>query len=1144
MENLFLTVLGMSATGSLVILAVLPARLALRKAPKIFSYALWAVALFRLLCPVTIESAFSLLPSARMVSVAGRGESTDQVIRVQTGLPALNSQVNDFLADHPYQEGQPALPGSPEENPAPALNQLGPAPDWRALPAAVWLAGCAALLGYDLVSLLRLRRKLTGSVPLEGEKNVRLADHIPSPFVLGLFRPTIYLPSGLAEGERDYILLHERTHIRRLDHVTRALAWLAAAVHWFNPLVWLAFYLAGKDMEMSCDEAVLAKLGRSVRADYSSSLLRLSVGGRLPVGPLAFGGSGFQSRIKNILSYQKPARWVLAAALVGVLCAGAALATDRAPGLFIDPDSIVSYTMVNSTSSRTQSAERGTVSTEADRQKDLADPARRTPLSKEKGDELARLVNEHRKSVYGRGELTLSGSEHNLVRMDRRDGGYYLLDYWYWNGFSFHPLHPGEDSYTTLVTEYGADGKAGTTWQMEYDFDRAYKNWRPDGGPGGEGTFSPGPASAWVDYSSAPRDMPWDESRETQLPEYPGVTFRWTAGAATAAEGDRETTLFQGMPVWSVFLCDLSGDGKRELCAQVSFGSGLIDERVLVYDYARQTLYELENRFEGKDYTLRLEGDRLTAAEKERGAEILREGQLVLVPYYDGKTEPELGLLSGGNVWGRNGPICVVDFAAPDDSGTDLTYELGQTDTGPFVRMNGAVLGHTLERNAVWWHSGMEELYDGHSGGLSMRYTFEQGGAELMAWWADEEHKTVALSSKTSAMVSSYMPCGWWEFTVDLSGEQGRVTAMEAEGGESTLPDPVKMYPESITNQEAVFAARIAAKLLTAAEDFYNNYDGPIPSPPTETVKYTPVYSPGSGNGSGDVHIGGLGDGYIEWSFNTSPNKGSVYFAADLSFFCPRLAGKRAEGSFMWGGEDRSTVSLVMNVNDERVVSGTVSGFYVHFVADLEDNAVVKRDFESMVEGETLELTDEEMVYAAQVFAGLLTGAEAYWLDHQPAPSPAPSPSPAPTPKPTAAPAPAATPGPDTSWLETGIMTGPLDPAPAPPPGALDGFLWYPWGFFRGNSMSWKIAPAPSNGSHIRCTYANEVGLPVVLLLCRKDTDTGIVPDIVSQLTVPAGETRSMVYDIPADGFREYYLVMEEPREGRSIQGYIAITQF
>ncbi len=854
MEKLFFTVLGMSATGSLVILAVLLARLALRKAPKAFSYALWAVALFRLLCPFTLDSAFSLLPSVRMVDAAGRGGGTDQVIQIQTGIPALNSQVNGFLADHPYQEGQPTeTGGEPGEELAPVINQPGPVPDWRTVPAAIWLAGTAALLGYGALSLLGLRRRLAGSVPLEGENNVRLAGHIPSPFVLGLVRPVIYLPSDLNEGERDYILLHERTHIRRFDHVTRGLAWLAAAVHWFNPMVWLAFYLAGRDMEMSCDEAVLRKMGREIRADYSASLLRLSQGGKLPAGPLAFGGSGFQSRIKNILNYKKPAFWVAALALAGVCVVGAALATNRAPGLFIDPDRVVSYTAADS-SSYTSNPDHTSVSTDADRQKDLVDPAKQRPLSKGKGDELVRLVNAHRKSVYGQGELTLSGSEHQLVRMDCADGGWYLLDYWYWNGFSFNPLHYGEDSYTTLVTYYGPDGKAGTTWQMEYDFDRAYKDW------------------------------------------------------------------LNGLP---------SAD---------------------------------------------------------------------------------------------------AESPTPDDDGMDLSYEVGQTDVGPFVRMTGKVYGQALERSAVWWPTGMEELYGGHSGGLSMRYTFAGGWAELMAWWADEEHKSVTLSSKTSAMLSSYMPCGWWEFTVDLSGEQGRVASMEARGGETTGPNPVKMYPEIITSQEAVFAARIAAKLLTAAEDFYHNYDGPIPPGPAETVRPTPKPA----------------------------------------------ASHAPEPSPSVQPSPKPTASPVPSAE----------------------------------------------------------------------PTPKPSPTPAPTPKPSPVPTPPAVPTPNASWLETGIMTTQPYPQPTPPPGALDGFIWHPWGFFRGNSMRWEIAPAPSNGNHIRCTYANEVGLSVVLLLCREDADTGIVPDIVSQLTVPAGETRSMVYDIPADGFREYYLVMEEPREGRSIQGYLAVNQY
>ncbi|MDE6922237.1 MAG: M56 family metallopeptidase, partial [Oscillospiraceae bacterium] len=329
MEDLFFTVVGMSLTGSAVILFVLLARLALRRAPKIFSYALWAVVLLRLLCPFALDSAFSLLPSAQMVAAAGWGGGADRVVQIQTGIPAVDRPVNDFLVDHPYRQGRPAVVGgSPEEGLAPAVDQLGPVPDWRTVPAAVWLAGTAALLGYSLFSLLNLRRKLVGSVPLEGEKRVRLADHIPSPFVLGVFRPVIYLPSGLAGEERDYILLHERTHIRRCDHVTRALAWLAVAVHWFNPLVWLAFHLAGRDMEMSCDEAVLARMGRDVRADYSTSLLRLSTGGRLPAGPLAFGGGNIRRRIKNVLGYKKPAFWVTAAALILVLGLGFALATD------------------------------------------------------------------------------------------------------------------------------------------------------------------------------------------------------------------------------------------------------------------------------------------------------------------------------------------------------------------------------------------------------------------------------------------------------------------------------------------------------------------------------------------------------------------------------------------------------------------------------------------------------------------------------------------------------------------------------------------------------------------------------------------------------------------------------------------------
>ena len=169
---------------------------------------------------------------------------------------------------------------------------------------------------YGVTSLLRLRRRLVGAVPLE--KSVYLVDHISTPFVLGLVRPKIYLPSALPEGERGYILLHERYHIRRLDHVVKLLAFLALCIHWFNPLVWLMFILLGRDMEMSCDEAVMKKLGEAVRADYSASLLRLATGRHFPAGvPLAFGEGDTRERVKNVLRWKEPRLWaVLAGAAV------------------------------------------------------------------------------------------------------------------------------------------------------------------------------------------------------------------------------------------------------------------------------------------------------------------------------------------------------------------------------------------------------------------------------------------------------------------------------------------------------------------------------------------------------------------------------------------------------------------------------------------------------------------------------------------------------------------------------------------------------------------------------------------------------------------------------------------------------------
>ena len=336
MHRLFPIVCNMSLTASVVILAVLAVRLLLRRAPKVFSYALWAVVLFRLLCPVSVTSAVSLMgalgaPAQERTQRTSAVEyvPADIMIRgtapavTQLPQPPLPAETGGAVSDAPADTAPAAVPAMSFNEPVFILT-------------LIWLAGMVLLLAYSLVSLLRLRRRLVGTVRLRD--NIYLADHIPSPFVMGLFRPKIYLPSTLTETERGYILRHEQYHLRRRDHVVKLLSFLALCVHWFNPLVWAAFILAGKDMEMSCDEAVVRELGEDIRADYSASLLSLATGRRIVAGmPLAFGEGDTGSRIRNLLNWKRPRPWVMAVCAVVcvgliALCAANPGGTDAADG--------------------------------------------------------------------------------------------------------------------------------------------------------------------------------------------------------------------------------------------------------------------------------------------------------------------------------------------------------------------------------------------------------------------------------------------------------------------------------------------------------------------------------------------------------------------------------------------------------------------------------------------------------------------------------------------------------------------------------------------------------------------------------------------------------------------------------------------
>ena len=286
LDAVFSQIFNMSLTGSVAILCVLAVRLLLKKAPKKFAYALWAVVLFRLLCPVSLPAPVSVL------------EVVQPEVTVQNGFA---TQVH-YLPAPPSQPVAEVTPVSP----APAAPKPA-APSLSAKDIAVWVwaAGAAAMMGLSVYQYLRLKRTLRRAVPLQG--NVYLTGSIPTPFVLGIFQPKIYLPAGVTMAERPYILAHERCHIRRCDHILKLLAYGALCLHWFNPLVWVAFLLAGKDMEMSCDEAVIRQMGPGIRADYAAALLRLSTGKPILAGsPLAFGEGNTKGRIIHMSQWKKP----------------------------------------------------------------------------------------------------------------------------------------------------------------------------------------------------------------------------------------------------------------------------------------------------------------------------------------------------------------------------------------------------------------------------------------------------------------------------------------------------------------------------------------------------------------------------------------------------------------------------------------------------------------------------------------------------------------------------------------------------------------------------------------------------------------------------------------------------------------------
>lgn len=320
MEAVFLKVLNMGIAAGWLILAVIVLRALLKCAPKAFRCVLWAFVGIRLLCPFSLETTWSLIPSGETLPP---NLITGNSFRVDTGFPTVDTPVNDYLGDH-YFEGVTVSAGHGSR----VMTAL----------AVIWLAGAAVMLLYALISYLRLRKNVREAMRLRDD--LWICDGVRSPFILGVVKPQIYLPSDLDEARLAPMIAHENAHLKRRDHWWKPLGFVLLSVYWFHPLVWAAYILFCRDIELACDEKVVRNMETEEKKAYSEALLRCSVSQRIVSAcPLAFGEVGVKERIRNIVKYKKAVPLLIVAA--AAVCIGVVLffLTDpvRLPAELEDP---------------------------------------------------------------------------------------------------------------------------------------------------------------------------------------------------------------------------------------------------------------------------------------------------------------------------------------------------------------------------------------------------------------------------------------------------------------------------------------------------------------------------------------------------------------------------------------------------------------------------------------------------------------------------------------------------------------------------------------------------------------------------------------------------------------------------------------
>lgn len=330
MSELFLNVVGMSVSAGVIVLAVLLLRLPLKKAPKWITVLLWSIAAFRLVCPVTVESAVGLIPSFACTLQVGDALDAGIISNAgdisDDGNSGIDNGVNNVIIDSELDfdnnnSGYEAISNEKYIGADDVIKFLA-----NGIFSVVWLAGIAVLFVYTAVGYIRIKNRTATAVLLRD--NIFQSENVASPFVFGIIKPRIYLPFNMSEGDMENVIAHEEAHIKRKDYIVKPLGFLLLAVHWFNPVIWLGYEVFCKDIELACDEKVVKDYTAKQRADYSQTLLFCSVNRKMPAAcPLTFGEVGVKTRVKSVLNYKKPGFWVSIAAIIVIVVAAVCFLT-------------------------------------------------------------------------------------------------------------------------------------------------------------------------------------------------------------------------------------------------------------------------------------------------------------------------------------------------------------------------------------------------------------------------------------------------------------------------------------------------------------------------------------------------------------------------------------------------------------------------------------------------------------------------------------------------------------------------------------------------------------------------------------------------------------------------------------------------